>query len=145
MNNITKIGTFEAISFLVIVMINRIILNNPKEIIDNVGASAWINVIVISIVAIIFVLIISKLYQNFIGKDILDISEYLGGKVLKKTVCLIFGLILLYIAAIVLRNFSDSLQKIFLVDAPVTYIMFFFLIGMIVINKLGFSTIAKIN
>lgn len=145
MNNITKIGTFEAISFLVIVMINRIILNNPKEIVDSVGASAWINVIVISVVAILFVLVISKLYKNFIGKDILDISEYLGGKFLKKTVCLIFGLILLYIAAIVLRNFSDSLQKIFLVNAPVTYIMFFFLIGMIVINKLGFSTIAKIN
>ena len=145
MDNITKIGTLEAICFLVIVMINRVILNNPKEIVDSVGASAWINVIAISVFAIFFVLLISKLYKNFIGKDILDVSEYLGGKVLKKIVCVIFGLILLYIAALVLRNFSDSLQKIFMTDAPVTYIMLFFLIGMIIVNKLGFSTIVKIN
>lgn len=145
MNTITKIGTFEAIGFMIIVMINRLILNNPKEIIENVGTSSWLNVIVISVIAVIFVLIICKLYKNFTRKDILDISEYLGGSTLKKISSIIFFILFTYVAAIVLRNFCDSLQRIFLPNTPITYIMLFFLIGMIFANKLSFSAIIKIN
>lgn len=145
MNTLTKIGTLEAIAFMIIVMINRLILNNPKEIIENVGTSAWLNVIVISILAIIFVLIICKLYKNFTGKDILDISEYLGGTFLKKVTAIIFFILFIYVATIVLRSFCDSLQRIYLPNTPITYIMLFFLVGMIIANKLGFSAIVKIN
>ena len=145
MNTITKIGTFEAIGFMIVVMINRLILNNPREIIENVGTSSWLNVIVISIIAILLVLAICKLYKNFTGKDILEISEYLGGTTLKKISSIIFFVLFTYVAAIVLRNFCDSLQKIFLPNTPVTYIMLFFLVGMILANKLGFSAIIKAN
>lgn len=145
MNTLTKIGTFEAIGFMIIVMVNRLILNNPKEIIEKVGTSSWINVIFISIIAIILVLIICKLYKNFTGKDILDISEYLGGNTLRAITSTIFFILFAYIAAIALRNFCDSLQRIFLPNTPVSYIMLFFLVGMILANKRGFSSIIKIN
>ena len=145
MNTIAKIGTFEALGFMIIVMINRIILNTPKDLIENGGSSSWLNVIYISIVAIIFVLIICKLYKNFIGKDILDIAEFIGGNFFKRLTSLIFFLLFIYVTALVIRNFSDSLQKIFLQNTPITYIMLFFIIGMICANKLGFSAIIKIN
>jgi len=145
MNTITKIGTVEAIGFMIIVMINRIILNTPKEMIENGGSSSWINVIVISIIAIFLVLLICKLYKNFVGKDILDISEYLGGNILRKVAAIIFFALFIYVTALVLRNFCDSLQKIFLQNTPITYIMLFFFVGMIWANKLGLSTIIKIN
>lgn len=145
MNRITKIGTFEALGFMIIVMINRIILNTPKEMIENGGSSSWLNVIAITILAVIFVLIICKLYKNFIGKDILDVSEYLGGNILRRITATIFCLLYIYVTALVLRNFSDSLQKIFLQNTPVTYIMLFFIVAMIWANKLGLQAIIKIN
>lgn len=145
MNSIAKISTFEAICFMIVVIINRMLLNTPKEIIKNSATSAWINVIVISIITIVFIIIICKLYKNFSGKDILDISEYLGGNILKTIIGIIFLLLFLYVAAILLRNFCDSLQKIFLPNTTITYIMFFFIVGIILANKLGLPSIIKIN
>ena len=46
MNTIAKISTFEAVCFMIIVIINRMLLNTPKEIIKNSATSAWINVLV---------------------------------------------------------------------------------------------------
>lgn len=145
MNSITKISTIEAIAFILIAAINKLVLSDPKKLIESVGTSAWLNIIAISIVTIIFILIICKLYKNFVGKDILDVSEYLGGKTLKKIIGILYFILFIYIAIIVLRNFSDSLQKIFLPNTPLTYIMLFIVIGMILANKLGFSSIIKIN
>lgn len=145
MNRIIKIGTLEAIGFMIVVMINRIILNTPKEIINSTGTSAWVNVIVVSIVAIIFVLIICRLYKNFAGQDIIDISKYLGGNVLKIITSIIFFSLFVFTSVVVLRNFSDSLQTIFLENTPIAYIILFFAIAMIIANKLGITSIIKIN
>ena len=79
----TKMGFVEAILFILVVITNKIILNLPKTIITGCGNSAWINVIYISILAVILTLIIVKLFKRFEGYDILDISNYLGGKPLK--------------------------------------------------------------
>lgn len=81
--NIHKIGTFEAIALICIVMVNHIIINIPEIIIQSTGSSAWINVIFISIVSIGFTLIICLMFKKFIGKDILDICEFVGRKMVK--------------------------------------------------------------
>ena len=76
--NTYKIGTFEAIALICIVMTNHIIINIPEIIIQSAGTSAWINVIFISLVSIGFTLLICLLFKNFLGKDILDICELVG-------------------------------------------------------------------
>lgn len=63
--NTEKIGYIEAIALITIVMINKIILNTPKDIIANTGPSAWLNVIFISIISILVVYLISHLLKNF--------------------------------------------------------------------------------
>ncbi len=78
--NYYKIGTVEAIALVCIVMTNHIIINIPESIIQSTGSASWINVLFISLISIIFTLIICKLFKNFTGKDILDISEYAGRK-----------------------------------------------------------------
>lgn len=55
MSTYQKIGTVEAIALIVTIIINQIILNLPDVIISTTGSSSWINVIYISIIAIIFV------------------------------------------------------------------------------------------
>ena len=44
MKTINKLGTIEAICFLLIIIVNQIIINLPKNLIINTGSSAWINI-----------------------------------------------------------------------------------------------------
>lgn len=60
-----KIGTIEAIALVLTIMINHIILNLPKTIIDNNSSGAIINVIFVSLIALIIVYLISQLMKNF--------------------------------------------------------------------------------
>lgn len=140
-----KIGTIEAIFFILVVITNKIILNLPKSIILQSGTSAWINVIYISVIAIIFVWIISKLYDKFSSYDIIDISEYLGGKWFKTIVGSLYILIPLIISATIIREFSDHLKLMYFRDSPLVFIMLFFLVGSIVANRLGLKAIVKSN
>ena len=132
----TKLGLFEAISFVLIVITNKIILNLPKNVIVKCGNSAWINVIFISIIALFFTMLIVKLFKNFEGYNILGISKYLGGNIL---------LVFILIATIVLRDFSETLKTIYYFNSPLTFIMLFFIIGTILGNKYGLKAIAKAN
>lgn len=60
-----KIGNFEAIALILTVMLNHIILNLPKSIIQSTSSGAILNVIFVSLVALIIVYLITKLLKNF--------------------------------------------------------------------------------
>ena len=107
MSTYQKIGTVEAIALIVTIIINQIILNLPDVIITTTGSSSWINVIYISIIAIIFCALICKLFKPFNSNDIIDVSEYLGGKILK------------YIIGIAYFAFLFLLQEYFLDILPI--------------------------
>ena len=104
MDLIQKIGKLEAISIVVMITINQIILNLPNAIIINNGSSSWLNVIYISIIAIIFCLFVCKLFKPFPSKDILDISQYVGGKLLKTIIGILYILFFIFITSILLRR-----------------------------------------
>ncbi len=143
--NATKIGSIEAIFFVLIVITNKIILNIPKTIISSCGTSAWINVIFISIFAILFTLLIVKLFKRFESYDIFDISKYLGGNFLKNLCAIGYLFIFILVSAIMLRDFSENLKLIYYSKSPLIFIMLFFIIGAVIGNKLGFKAIVKTN
>lgn len=143
--NATKMGTIEAILFVLIVITNKIILNLPKSIIVHCGSSAWINIIYISIFAIILTLLIVKLFKKFEGYDIFDVSNYLGGNPLKIFCGLGYLLIFIFTASLVLRDFSETLKIIYYSNSPLVFIMLFFIVGIIIGNKLGLKAIVKTN
>ena len=77
MSTLNKISTIEAIALVIIPSINRFILFLPQNILVQNGSSSILNVLYISIIAIIFTYIICRLFKNFSGLDIIDISEFL--------------------------------------------------------------------
>ena len=81
--NYTKLGNFEAICLIVVLCVNHIVLNLPQMILDSSGTASVLNCIYILALVLIFSLITIKLLKKFLGLDIIDISEYLGGKPLK--------------------------------------------------------------
>lgn len=83
MNSEYKISKTEAILFMLIIIVNKIILNLPKEIIKSSGSGALVNIIITGLLALLLVFLLSYLFKKFQNEDIIDISEYLRWKTFK--------------------------------------------------------------
>jgi len=145
MNAIEKIGKIEAIALFVTICINQIIFDIPNELFMSTGTGAWVNTIYISIFTFVIATIVYKLYKNFPNKDIVDISEYVGGKFLKIITSVIFLLCFISISAFCVRYFTNSIRILYYTSTPIVFLLILFLIPPVLSNKLGLKAISGIN
>ena len=138
-----KLQKYEAICIILIVMVNKLILNVPFYLINLVGTGAIINLIYIGFIGLIFVFILNHLFKNFHNSDILDISEFLGGKFLKIVMSIIFVCSFLFVSYITLTDFANMIKIIYFQDSPLIFILLFFMIGITIANLVGFKSIAR--
>lgn len=143
--NHSKIGTFEAITLILSVIIAHTVLSLPKALLDSTNSATFINLIYVSILAIIFVVIVCKLFKNFPGMDVIDVSEFLGGKVLKGIIGTIFITYFLLSSGIFLRNFCEYLRIIYYPSTNVIFLISIFIIAICIVNTLEFNAAFKAN
>lgn len=143
--NCSKIGSIEAIALIVVIILNHIVLNLPKNFLDSCGSSASLNVIYVSILLFIFLYFVVKLFKNFIGNDILNVSEFLGGKVLQIIIGILFIAYFTIICSTQIRNFCEILKVVYFPKIPICFLVICFLIIGIIANKFGLNTIIKTN
>ena len=139
-NKITKI---EAIFLILIVMVNRIILNLPFSIIQVTKTGSPINLIYIGIIGLLIVILMNKLFEKFPNSDILDVSEYLGGNIFKIIIALISITFLFLSLYITLAEFSNLLEIIYFKTSPKIFILIFFILASLIANLIGFRPIIK--
>lgn len=140
-----KLNFIEA-SFLVLtILISHIIMDLPNMIIKSQNSSAVLNVIYITILVLIYFFIINKLFEPFDSKNILSISEFVGGKTLKVILGIIYSLYLICISAVILRGFCETLKIIYFPKAGLWIILGIFLVLAMLANKFGERNIIKIN
>ena len=72
------------------------------------GTASILNCLYILALVLIFTILIIKLFKNFLGLDIIDISEYLGGKFLKILIGILCIGYLIMVAAFLTSMFSNS-------------------------------------
>lgn len=140
-----KIGKIEAICLMLIIVVNELIINVPNMIILETKTGSTLNMIIVSILAIFFTFIICKLFKPFYVKDILDISEYVGGRTLKIILGILFIIFFIFLSSINLRYFANSLKVIYFNTSPLVYILLFFLVPALFINKYGLRAISGVN
>lgn len=143
--SIGKIGKIESVALILIVIINEIVLNIPNIIIFSTGSGTSINIIFVSILAVIFTYIICKLFNPFLGKDILDISEYVGGRTLKIIIGILFMLFFVVIASLSVSFFANFIKSVYFNSSPIVFILFFFLVPALFANKFGLKAISGVN
>ena len=144
MNN-NKIGFVESISLTLIVIISHILLNLPNEILGSTASSGPLNVIYITVLAVIIFLVFNKLFSSFQGKDILDVAEFVGGSILKKVVSIIYTLYFIFTCGILLLNFANTLKTIYLQDMPTSLICLVFILIALIANQFGFKNVSRTN
>lgn len=125
--NYTSIRNFEAICLFLVLGINHIVLNASDIIVTEKTSASILNVLYIFILILIIAMIILKLFQNFSEYDILDVSEYVGGKILKILIGILSIAYLLIEAGLLTSSFSQNLLLVYFSQYPVTFLLFFFL------------------
>lgn len=144
MNN-DKISSAEFIFLSLIVMISHIILDLPNVILSSTASAASLNVIYITLLALIFFLIINKFMKPFQNKSILEVAEYIGGPTLKRIVSIIYTLLLIFISGTLILSFADTLKTIYLQDMPTPLICLVFILIAVIANLFGFKSVSRTN
>lgn len=145
MNLENKIGTREAILFILIVTINKIILNLPKSIIKETSTGALVNLLLTGAIVLLFVIIVASLFKNFQNHDIIDISEYVGGKFLKTIIGITYMLFFSIIICTVILQFISLIKVIYFPKSPYMFVILFFATAMSIANYYGNKSIIKTN
>lgn len=143
MTNNYKLQKYEAICIILIVMINKLILNVPFYIINLVGTGAIVNLLYIGFLGLIFVFILNSLFKNFPNADIIDISEFVGGKFLKSFISLLFVLSFFLVSYITLTDFANTLKIVYFQESPLIFILLFFMTGILIANIVGLKSIVR--
>lgn len=143
--NTDKIGSLEAISLVIIVMISHIILSLPNEILTSTLSAAPLNVIYITSLVLIFYIIACKLFKPFHNKDILDVAEYVGGSIFRKIVSYIYIAHLIFISGILILSFADTIKTIYLQSMPTELICLVFILIAVLANQFGFKSVSRTN
>lgn len=141
----TKIGNKEAIALLVTIAFNHIIMNVTKSIIDTTASASLLNILYIGIIAIIFTSIICYFLNKFPTLDLIDISEFLGGKVLKWIIGLLFVGYFIFFAGILLNMFSSFLEITFFQLVKTIYVVGLLVIGAVVASTMRHNAIYRAN
>lgn len=145
MSQTSKIGKIEAIFLIITIMINHIILNLSKALLDSTGSSTLLNIVFVTIIALCIVYFISRVFKRFPGMDILDISEFLGGKFLKNLIGTLFIIYFLFSSSTFLRSFCESVKIIYFPRTPIIILILLFIIGITLCNRFGMQSIIRAN
>lgn len=143
--NYSKIGTIEGIFLICIGILNQSILYLPQTIFNVCGHSSIINVIYISIIFLAFLILFMKWYKPFHGQDILDISHYLGGNILKIITGILFIIFYLIMTSIMLRTFASGIKEAYFSNIDLKLILFTFAIIVFISHKFGKNSIIRCN
>lgn len=139
----TKIGNKEAIALLVTITFNHIIITISKNIIDTTASSSLLNILYISIIAIIFTSIICYFLNKFPTYDLIDISDFLGGKILKWIIGILYIAYFIFFAGVLLHIFSSFLQIIYFPLTKLFYIILLFIIAGFVTCTMKYNAIFR--
>lgn len=138
-----KISVWECIATIGSVNIIPLVLTIPTLTAQTFGTGSMFHTIYAIIVATISMGILFKLFFNFPGKDLFEISEYAGGKFLKYLTYFIVVAYLIASTVIVLSEFNENIRNILFKNAPSEYIYLLFIIGMLFGTFLGIKSIFR--
>jgi len=143
--NHSKIGTIESIMLILSIVIIHTVLSLPKTLLTHTNSATLLNIVYVTIIALLLVYFIYRLFKRFPGMDILDISEVVGGKVFKKVLGTIFIVYFIVSSSIFLRNFCECLKIVYYPATNIMFVILFFIIAICATNHLEFNATLKAN
>lgn len=135
----SKIGTISAIMLTLSIVVSYITSSLPRTFVNETKSATIINIIYITFVVLFIILLFCKLIEKFPGLDILDISKFLGGNILKNFVGSFFIAYFIISSSIMLRNFCEGLVVVYYPLTSYVFVILMFIISITLVNRLGFN------
>ncbi|MBO5180010.1 MAG: GerAB/ArcD/ProY family transporter [Clostridia bacterium] len=130
MKNI-RLTTFEVVSTLSIIGLGPILLSYPQNAAKEFGSATVLHYLYISILVFIFATILYKLYKPFEGKNIFDISNFLGGKTLESIFGTLLATYLFILSVSTIHEFGQDIKNMMFPNSLVSEINLFLTIGIL--------------
>ncbi len=143
--NSYKLKPIEGIFLVLTVLLSHIFLGIPNALLNSTGSSSLLNIIYVGIITLVFFYIIYKLFSLFPGDNIIDICEFLGGKILKFIYCVFFISYILLLSALMIKLFSEGISLIYFSHLNINIIIFAIIVFMGILNFFGFKAISRLN
>lgn len=110
---------------------------------SNAGQDIWIAILLASVLTVPLFLMYARILDNFPNKNLFEISEILFGKVFGKIVTVLLVWYSLYLAALVLRNYSEFTQVGTMLETPQVPILILLVITTAYLARSGPRAIGK--
>jgi len=140
-----KFGRWESIALILNLICTKIFLYFNRLTVEDAGTAGWLMTVFTCAVTLLAYSLLIWMYKKFEGKDILDIAGIAGGKILKAITGFALGGVLVVLAALTMRKYSEDIKIISLPTSPLSYVMFFFIAGMVTASYLGVESIVRHN
>ncbi len=139
----SKLGTVEAIALILSVLAPFTVISLSQTLINELKSSILLNIFYVGTICLFMVFLICTLFKNFPGLDIIDISKFLGGNVLKNIIGFAFIIYFVITSSMLLRNFCEGLKIVYYPYTNILYIILIFIITITFANDLGFNSTIK--
>lgn len=134
-----KINTISAIMLTLSIVVSYITSSLPRTFINETKSATLLNIIYNTIIVLFIILLVCKLFKKFPGLDILDISKFLGGNILKNIVGGLFIAYFIISSSLMLRNFCEALGIVYYPSTSYIFIILMFIIAILLTNNLSFN------
>lgn len=140
-----KFGPQEAIWLTTIAISAKVFYTSPATISGIVGTTGWYMTLISVSVATIGFTYIYMLLKRFPGKDLIEIFEITMGRLFGFIFSALLAMLMISIAAIRTREFSDVLKVYVLPLTSMSFILILFIGTVTILNILGLETIARLS
>lgn len=141
----TVFGKWETVCILLNVICTKIFLNYPRLASEQGGTAAWLFSVYVSLLALGAFALISRLYKPFGGKDLLEVSECVGGGFGRIATAIVIIMFLGWTTTVYLRTFSENMKLVSLTVSPLSFVEVFFLACMIAGAYFGIEAISRFH
>jgi len=140
-----RFGKQEGIFMIVNAMSIQLFLGLPRRMCEAGGPAGWMIPLYTSLITLVLFFLVSKLYSPFESKDILDIAHFAGGSILRVVVGIIFIIEYIFALSILLRIFGEDIKIFALNQSPLSFVIIFFIIVMVIASYVGIEGILRLN
>lgn len=140
-----KFGTYEAFALASYLIATKVFYTSIRVLIKSTGTAAWYVTIISFLTSLILFLIVCKLMKRFPGQELSEIFDNVMGKVIGKSLSLIFVIYLIYYVGSNIREFLEMIKAYVLPYTPPSMIIFGFMVVVAVFAYLGIEAIARVS
>lgn len=143
MNSSSRIGHSEILALVIIYMGTKVYLGLPRTFVEIGGTAGWMLPVLSGFLALPLWLLIFRLLERFPGQNIAQINYQVLGPLLGTGLNILFIIYYVFTSGSLLRQFGEAVILTSLPEAPISSLVFLFIIPMALAVYLGIEPIIR--